>query len=443
MRPNIIFVFTDDQDLHLGSLDYMSSVKNELAAKGTTFSNHFATVSQCCPSRASLLRGQHAHNTNNTFVSAPGGNYAKWLASGENNDYLPMWLSKAGYRTEYIGKFLNGYNSALYMNQPKGWDIADILVDPWTYQYNTPVFSQNGRIPILYRGYHQTDVIRAKTMSRLEYLTDKQDKPFYLTIAPVSPHVEIRGLPVPLARHAKGFPNATAPQGRNFNPSDALTAQKPSWLKDLPLMKDTDISRANDHFRHRIRALQGVDEIVQDVVDFLDRKKLLNNTYIIYSSDNGYHLGQHRVNAGKTLPYIEDSNLPFIVRGPNVPAGKSSRLPGTHIDLAPTFLDIACLEKKQYPVYLDGRSLLNNWHYPTQPTDDSNTCDIINIEFWGKGEIEARGKNGSDKNSYKTLRVVSEKNSWLYSKWCTGDRELYNTQARYQLSLAKRVAANR
>ena len=72
MRPNIIFVFTDDQDLHLGSLDYMSSVKNELAAKGTTFSNHFATVSQCCPSRASLLRGQHAHNTNNTFVSAPG-----------------------------------------------------------------------------------------------------------------------------------------------------------------------------------------------------------------------------------------------------------------------------------------------------------------------------------------------------------------------------------
>lgn len=118
-------------------------------------------------------------------------------------------------------------------------------------------------------------------MSRLEYLTENQDKPFYLTVAPVSPHVEMLpdGLPVPLARHAKDFPNATAPQGNNFNPSDAFTAQKPSWLKTLPLMEAADISLADDHFRHRIRALQGVDDIVQDVVDFLDKKKLLDNTY--------------------------------------------------------------------------------------------------------------------------------------------------------------------
>lgn len=81
-RPNIVFIFTDDQDLHLGSLDYMKSVQNELMAKGTSFSNHFATVSQCCPSRASLFRGQHAHNTNITFVSGPGyENTPKILAS--------------------------------------------------------------------------------------------------------------------------------------------------------------------------------------------------------------------------------------------------------------------------------------------------------------------------------------------------------------------------
>lgn len=116
-------------------------------------------------------------------------------------------------------------------------------------------------------------------MSRLAYLTEKQEKPFYLTVAPVSPHVEIPGLPVPLARHATDFPNATAPKGKNFNPSDALTAQKPSWLKNLPLMEAADISRVDDHFRHRIRALQGVDEIVQDVVDFLEKKQLLDNTY--------------------------------------------------------------------------------------------------------------------------------------------------------------------
>lgn len=130
------------------------------------------------------------------------------------------------------------------------------------------------------------------------------------------------------------------------------------------------------------------------------------------------------------------------MRGPNVPAGKTSRLPGAHIDLGPTFLEIACLDKKQYPVYLDGRSLLNDWHNPTQPSNDSNTRDIINVEFWGGAVIEAPGRNRSDyyKNSYKTLRVVGEKNSWLYSKWCTGDRELYNTQVRYPVSLAETSA---
>ncbi|KAJ3484588.1 hypothetical protein NLG97_g7019 [Lecanicillium saksenae] len=127
-RPNIIFIFTDDQDLHLGSLSHMSAVQASLVAKGASFSNHYATISQCCPSRASLFRGQHGHNTNITHVGPPGGNYAKWLVSRENNDYLPMWLSKAGYQTEYIGKFLNGYNSALYKQPPKGWDNADILV---------------------------------------------------------------------------------------------------------------------------------------------------------------------------------------------------------------------------------------------------------------------------------------------------------------------------
>ena len=71
-RPNIVFIFTDDQDLHLGSMEYMKNVQSLIADKGTTFTNHFATVSQCCPSRASLFRGQHAHNTNITFVSSPG-----------------------------------------------------------------------------------------------------------------------------------------------------------------------------------------------------------------------------------------------------------------------------------------------------------------------------------------------------------------------------------
>ena len=148
---------------------------------------------------------------------------------------------------------------------------------------------------------------------------------------------------------------------------------------------------------------------------------------VIYSTDNGYHIGQHRVAAGKTLPYIEDTNLPFIVRGPNVPQGVSSRLPGAHLDLAPTFLDIACVDNSSLPAFLDGRSLLDDWHNPQKKNSSSN-YDIINVEFWGMSGIEAPGQKGNVSNSYKTLRIVGETDSWLYSKWCTGDSELYNTK---------------
>ena len=117
------------------------------------------------------------------------------------------------------------------------------------------------------------------SLSRLQYLTESQDKPFYLTVAPVSPHVEIPGLPVPLARHANDFPGVKAPRDANFNPASKYTAQKPSWLKYLPLLNSSELDRADRHQRARLQALAGVDEIVQDVVDFLDKKNLLDNTY--------------------------------------------------------------------------------------------------------------------------------------------------------------------
>ncbi|KAJ3536104.1 hypothetical protein NM208_g6860 [Fusarium decemcellulare] len=426
-RPNIVFIFTDDQDLHLNSLNYMKTVKSELIDKGTMFSNHFATVSLCCPSRASLFRGQHGHNTNITSVRSPGGNYQKWRLSGENKNYLPFWLGQAGYRTEYIGKFLNGYTRALYEHKPEGWDFIDALVDPFTYEFNTPVFSKNGERPILYRGYHQTDVIRAKALSRLHYLTESQDKPFYLTIAPASPHNAIHDYPTPLKRHMKDFKGMQAPRPANFNPSDELTAQKPSWLKHLKPLEGKKLDQIDTYYRRRIQALQGVDEIVDDVLHLLKEKQQLDNTYIVFSSDNGYHLGQHRVFAGKTLPYIEDTNVPLIVRGPKVPHGAKSRLPGTHLDLAPTFLDIACIDRSEYPVFFDGRSLLDDWHHPANSSAGLENRDIINVEFWGSAGHSSTSAEGKENNSYKTLRLVGEKTAYLYSKWCTGESELYNT----------------
>ncbi|KAK8007584.1 N-carbamoylsarcosine amidase [Apiospora arundinis] len=438
-KPNIVLIFTDDQDLHLNSLEHMPTVQKEIVAKGTTFNQHYATVAKCCPSRASLLRGQAAHNTNITDVHPPGGNYDKWLISKENDDYLPHWLVKAGYNAEYLGKFLNGHNILNYGDKPKGWTHMDALLEPYMYSFNNVVMSADGKTPLAYHGYHQSDILRAKANARIDYLA-KQDKPFHLTIAPTAPHNELGGnhFPVPLARHKDLFPKLGAPRGANWGPTDAQQKGKPAWIKHLPALNATKTARADEHYRLRIQTLQGVDDIVADVVDRLAKNNILDNTYIIYTSDNGYHIGNHRVPAGKSLPYREDTNLPFLVRGPGVPGGAKSDLPGAHVDLAPTFLDIAGVTPANRPDLLDGRSLLDDWHNPQRSAKQcpveatAPATDVINVEFWGKGEVEAPWGYGpgNNNNTYKTLRIVGGKgHSYLYSRWCTGETELYDTAA--------------
>ncbi|KAI0534000.1 arylsulfatase [Xylaria digitata] len=434
-RPNIVFIITDDQDLHLGSLDYQPVVKKELIEKGTTFSQHYVTVAKCCPSRASLLRGQSGHNTNITEVSAPGGNYDKWLISGQNEDYLPYWLTAAGYNAEYMGKIMNGYNTANYEKWPGGWTYIQTAVDDYTYEYNNVVMSLNGQTPVSYPGYHQSDVLCAMAVDRIENLA-AEDKPFFLGIAPTTPHVELGAgkWPIPPVRYENEFPNLKAPRSINWNtPDDAF--QKVSWIKNQALLNDTTIERLDGLYRARAQSLLGVDDIVEDVIAKLEEKGILDNTYVIYTSDNGWHIGNHRVAAGKSLHYRESSNVPFIVRGPGVPANKTSILPGSHLDLAPTFLEIANLtpNDEAYPPFLDGRSLLANWKDPeTEPTQcpvNGGGQEIINVEYWGRGEEETPwGVIAHPNNSYKTLRIVrADGGTYLYSKWCTGEAELYDT----------------
>ncbi|KAI1292988.1 arylsulfatase [Xylaria venustula] len=435
-RPNIVFIMTDDQDLHLGSLDYQPVVKRELAEKGTTFSRHYVTIAKCCPSRASLLRGLAGHNTNITEVSAPGGNYDKWLVSGQNEDYLPHWLTAAGYNAEYIGKIMNGYNTANYDQPPAGWTNIQTAVDDYTYEYNNVVFSLNGETPISYPGYHQSDVISAMAVDRIEKLA-AQDNPFFLGISPTTPHVELGAgkWPVPPVRYSNEFPDLKAPRSVNWNPDDNYQQQKTSWLKGLPLMNDSTIEKLDGLYRARTQSLLGVDDIVEDVVAKLEEKGLINNTYLLYTSDNGWHIGNHRVSAGKSLQFKESSNVPFIVRGPGVPVNRTSLLPGSHLDLAPTFLEIAGLspDNPAYPPFLDGRSLLDNWENPeeepTQCPVEGGGHEVINVEYWGRGEEETPwGVINHPNNSYKSLRIVRpDSGTYLYSAWCTGEKELYDT----------------
>lgn len=179
-KPNIVFIFTDDQDYRMNSLDYMPNVQKYLVQEGTVYENHYATIAVCCPSRVGLLRGQYAHNTNITDVLPPYGGYDRFnkLKLGEN--YLPLWLQQAGYNTNYIGKLMNEYTVVNYNNPtPRGFDYQEQLVDPYTYVYNTAVFSINGEAPVYYPDAYQTDIIHAKAKAALKRVQETED-PFFL-----------------------------------------------------------------------------------------------------------------------------------------------------------------------------------------------------------------------------------------------------------------------
>lgn len=336
---------------------------------------------------------------------------------------------------------MNGYNSRA--PTPPGWNELDLLTAPWIYNFNHVVMRQNGEDAVFYEGWHQTDVLRLKALNLIEKFTtpppwEEKVKPFYLEIAPASPHVRPGGWPtVPLARHKFHFPGVVAPRLPNWNPGDEEHVGKPAWVGELAQMNDSVIEISDESYRARLQGLQGVDEIVEDVIALLEKKGVLDETFIIYTTDNGFHLGQHRVPGGKGLPYVEDVNLPFAVRGPGIPSGRKSAIPQTHIDIAPTLLDIAGLPRDQWPSFFDGRSLLPEW----QSADDevalsSNTDvsrEVINIEYWGLATLPAgKWTIRQQQHGYKSLRIVSHDGSqgWLFNRWCTSNQtELYDITA--------------
>lgn len=380
-------------------------------------------------------------------VQLPGGSFQKFQASGENDNNLPHYLKKAGYRTEFIGKIMNGYAIYNYETPPAGWDRFDGMLDPWMYTYNTPVFSIDGATPRYYDGSYLQDVVRAKAVDRVEKLTaNGTGEPWFLVVAPTAPHQTFNDTgkwpPVPAARHAHLFQNVSAPRTPNFNPE---TNNKPSWVGKLPLMNSSVIERVDEVARARAQTLQSVDEMVAHLIDVLEEKGELDNTVIVYSADHGYHLGQHRVPCGKTLPYKEDTHVPFFLRGPGVPAGLSTDIPSNHIDIAPTLLDFAGLDESEWPSWLDGRSLVPYFaagtSNGTSDSLDASLVETVNVEYWGNGIIEISDMGYSTSvanNSYKTARIISKDYSYMYAVWCTGESELYDTVADpYELSPIK------
>ncbi|TEA13853.1 Arylsulfatase [Colletotrichum sidae] len=458
-RPNIVFVLTDDQDLHMNSLDYIPLIQKRLIDEGTLYKKHFCTTAVCCPSRASLWTGKLAHNTNVTdlnppyagmfkskLTTDPAGGFPIFVKNGHNENYLPVWLQDAGYNTFYTGKMFNAHTIWNYDSPHlKGWNSSDFLLDPNTYDYWNATFQRNRDAPVNHLGEYSTDLVAAKAFGFLDDAVDAGE-PFFLGIAPIAPHSNVNSsilLPVkgpedkvpvsddkfrtnfPRAakRHERLFAEAKVPRTENFNPDEPSGAD---WIRRQPKLSDENVDYNDEHYRSRLRALQAVDELVDGLVDRLERHGILDNTYIFYTTDNGYHIGQHRLQPGKECGYETDINIPLIVRGPGVPKGGVAEAVTAHVDLAPTILALAGAPLR---ADLDGAPIPLTTEDLAEPP---LTREHVNVEYWGWAITESKyGFNGDDtkrifNNTYKALRVVGEGYNLYYAVWCTNEHELYD-----------------
>lgn len=261
------------------------------------------------------------------------------------------------------------------------------------------------------------------------------DNPFFLTVAPVAPHSnvifhesdrpldeqEFEGTtPLPAARHKNLFKDVKIPRTPNFNPDEPSGV---SWIRDLPKLNDTEVEYQDHYYRQRLRALQAVDELVDGLFARLEQYGILDNTYFFYSTDNGFHVSQHRLKPGKECGFETDINIPLIVRGPGVPENATTQIVTSHTDLASTFLDIIGQPPR---IDTDGAAI----PLTAQGIEEAKESrhEHAGIEYWGFA-IEEGSQHGGEfhwNNTYKGLRLNGKGYSLYYSVWCSGEHELYN-----------------
>jgi N-acetylglucosamine-6-sulfatase len=439
VRPNIIMILVDDMES--GEAVYMPHLQSLLAQQGATFQNYFVNVSLCCPSRASILRGQYAHNTHILTNLPPSGGFKSFQAQGLEFSTAPVWLQSAGYRTALFGKYLNGYppvEDPTYI--PPGWDewYSPSSGDPYT-EYNYSL-NENGKL-VDYgssRLDYGTDVF-ARLAIDFVTRSARSSQPFFAYIAPYAPH----GPSTPARRHASLFNGRLARRDPSFNEADVR--EKPEYIRSQPRLTQAEITRIDKLFRKRLRSLQAVDEMIAELVDALGTTGVLNKTYLFFSSDNGFLLGQHRLRPEKMVPYEESIRVPLILRGPGIPAGIQIAQLAGNIDLAPTWAELA---GTRAPGFTDGRSLVPLWRQPVSTIGAWRQAFLIeNGQMDGMGVQElsvnrtsvsspSRGvleppdlrkptpqDDDQDLPSYRALRLS---NGWVYIEYATGERELYN-----------------
>jgi arylsulfatase A-like enzyme len=408
-RPNILFILTDDQEPH--SLDRMGKVQGRLVNEGVHFTRAFVTTPTCCPSRATFLRGQYAHNHGTVSADPQTGGWQQFRADGRERSTIATWLNPAGYTTGYMGKYMNGYGRRSDTTHvPRGWDRW------WGWQGHRAKFgdyykvNEDGEIRTYdRRQLHDTDYLSRQAEA---FVRDRRDerRPWFLVVAPHTAHEPAFAA----ERHQDLFRKAQMPKPPSFNEVDV--SDKPEWIRNKPELDPQKVAEAAEYWRQRQRDLQSADDLVGNVVGALADTNQLSNTYVVYTSDNGYLHYRHRVK-GKGAPYEEAIGVPLIVRGPGVPQGAARDQIVANTDWAPT---IARWAGVQPPDFVDGRLFS-----PLLRSSPPPWRERFLIEWLHPTAGHAwRGVRTSDGTTYAEYYV-------------TGERELYRLDADpYQLENA-------
>jgi arylsulfatase A-like enzyme len=406
-RTNVVFVLADDLSMNL--LPHMPNVR-ALAGDGTTFTNYTVTDSLCCPSRSSIFTGRYPHNTGVFTNSGKDGGFHLFRQEQER-DTVATTLKNNGYRTAFMGKYLNEYQPADGVRP--GW--TDWAVGGNAYANYNYTLNENGTLKKY--GSAPEDYLTTVVQNRaVDFITDaaNRNQPFLLEIATFSPH----GPYTPAPQDKDLFPGLTVPRTSAFNkhPENAppyLAANDPLTPKEIATLKGI--------YRKRAQSVQSIDRMIGTLRDTLSKAGIADDTVVVFSSDNGFHLGDHGLNIGKQTAFSTDVHVPLVVAGPGIRKGARVDHLAENIDLRPTFEDLAGVTG---PSTADGTSLvplLRNG----EPDADWRQLSLIEHHgprTFAPDDPDKQNKKDGTPPTYTAIRTAN----WTFVQYLDGTMEYYD-----------------
>jgi arylsulfatase A-like enzyme len=492
-KPSFVVVQVDDAtldqiyaSLNVGGVEVQAMPYTQalIAGRGITFNRYYVPYPLCCPSRVSLLTGRYAHNHNVRGNVPPNGGYTGFKFRGAYTHNLATWLQAAGYRTIHVGKFLNGYGDEPFdegNDVPPGWSAwHSVLRADTNHYFYGYTLNNNGALEGPYgdsgswetREYGERDDFgcpsaplngkpcfyetdRFNTIAWEELTQTSPEQPFYLQMDYTAPHGDFRrpAGPEPATRHYNTFAGAPYPHSRSQGFNEGNVNDKPRFIREAPYLSLNEIHTYRVYYQKALESLRSVDEGVKTIVDTLGGMQRLRNTYIVFTSDNGFFYGEHRLTGGKFIAYEPATHLPLLIRGPGIKPGTSTGELAANIDLAPTILELAGAEADKS---IDGRSLVpymkDSALRSRRPLLFESFVETNDVEANGEPTAQRvvkelkRHRNGprdgasasivAPPKDYEGIRLGPYK----YIEWPDGEKELYDiTKDPYELNNVVRV----